>query len=82
MPLYSFRNTKTEEIFEDMMSISAKETFLAENPHIVQEYTSAPAIGDSVRLGLRKPDAGFRDLLKTIKKNTKSYRHKNGINTF
>lgn len=82
MPFYTFLNTETNEIFEDMMSISEKETYLQNNPHIKQEFSSAPAIGDSVRLGLRKPDSGFRDLLKTIKKNTKSYRHKNGINTF
>lgn len=82
MPFYTFFNTETEETFEEMMSISEKEKYLQDNPHIKQEFSSAPAIGDSVRLGLRKPDGGFRDLLKTIKKNTKSYRYKNGINTF
>lgn len=64
-----------------MMSISDKEKYLAENPHIVQEFTNI-SIGDPVRLGLRKPDDTFRDVLRTIKKNTKSYRYKNGINTF
>ena len=81
MPFYTFLNTKTDEVFEDMMSIAAKEQYLVENPHIVQEFTNI-AIGDPVRLGLRKPDDTFRDVLRTIKKNTKSYRYKNGINTF
>jgi hypothetical protein len=82
MPFYTFFNEQTNETFEDMMSISEKEIYLQNNPHIKQEYISAPANLDSVRLGIKKPDAGFRDLLKNIKKNTKSYRNKNGINTF
>ena len=81
MPIYTFINTQTEEVFEDMMSIADKEKYLLENPHINQEFSSI-SIGDSIRLGLQKPDNAFRDLLRTIKKNTKSYRYKNAINTF
>ncbi len=68
MPLYEFRNNETQEVFTKMMSISAMEEFLAENPHIQHHYSSAPAIGDTVRMGMRKPDANFRDMLKHISK--------------
>ena len=83
MPTYTFRNTKTDETFEEIMSISAKEEYLINNPTIVQEIFHSPIPqGDSVRLGFKKPSDGFRDILRTIKKNTKSYRYKNAVNTF
>jgi len=66
MPTYTFRNTKTEEVFEKFMSISDKETFLESNPDLVSIIGNAPAIGDSVRLGIRKPDAGFNEVLSRI----------------
>lgn len=68
MPMYEFIDTNTQEVFTKMMSISTMEQYLAENNHIQIHYSSAPAIGDSVRLGLRKPDQNFRDMLKHISK--------------
>ena len=77
MPTYSMRNTETNEIFEIHLKMSDREPYLAANPHIVQVFTVAPAIGDSVRLGKRKPDMGFREVLQ------KAQVHKhNTINTF
>lgn len=32
--------------------------------------TGAPGLGDSVRLGLRKPDEGFKDVLRKIHDST------------
>jgi hypothetical protein len=40
--------------------------------------TQAPPIGDPHRLGLKKPDAGFRDVLKNIK----SHHKRSNINTW
>lgn len=40
MPLYVFFNELTEEEFEDIMTISEKEKFLKESPHIRQRVTS------------------------------------------
>jgi hypothetical protein len=55
------------------MSISAKEEYLKENPHIVQEiFHTCASQGDPFRLGIRKPDQGFKDILKNIKKVHKS----------
>ena len=68
MPTYRFKNITTGEEHEEFMSISARETYLAEHPELVQMVNGAPAIGDSIRMGLRKPDDAFRDRLKDIKK--------------
>ncbi len=67
MPLYEFRNTETNEVFEKSLSLSERETYLAENPHIKQIHTSGlNAVSDA---GVRNkvPD-GFRDVLRGIKK--------------
>ena len=36
MPTYTFENTKTGKVFDDFMSMSDKETYLEQNPHIKQ----------------------------------------------
>ncbi len=67
MPTYTFVNSETGEEFTRFMTISEMETFLVENTNIKQ-VIGAPAIADPTRLGLRKPDQGFRDVLKKVKK--------------
>ena len=66
MPLYSFRNKDTNEVIEDFMTISERDQFLSRNPEYVQEL-AAPPIGDSVRLGVKRIDNGFNDVLKKAK---------------
>jgi hypothetical protein len=70
MPLYDFRNKDTGEVFEKMMSISAKEDYLAANPNIESLIAGQPAFIDSVRLGVRKTDAGFKEVLQRIHEKT------------
>ena len=82
MPTYDFRDTNTQEEFTKLMSIAAKEEYLAANPHIQQLMTGFLGIGDPVRLGLKKPDASFRDVLKNVKANNRSITTKNTINDF
>jgi hypothetical protein len=84
MPTYDFRDTNTSEEFSKLMSIAAKEEYLAANPHIQQIHvgTGFLGIGDPVRLGLKKPDASFRDVLKNVKANNRSIKTKNTINDF
>ena len=83
MPTYSFRNTETNEEFESIMSMAERESYLQNNPHIKQTIKKAPEIGDSVRLGIRKPDDGFRDVLKNVKHHHGGSRTtKNTINDF
>jgi hypothetical protein len=65
MPIYSFRNNITGEEFEEMMSFSAAEQYLEENPHIERFIGKAPSIiggtGDRT-----KPDDGFKEVLSKI----------------
>lgn len=82
MPTYTFLNTNSGETFTTIMSIAEREEYLKANPHIQQQLISAPALGDSIRLGLKKPDNGFRDRLKEIKKQHSKGITRSTINTF
>lgn len=66
MPTYRFLNNDTGEEFEDFMSIADMQKYLSENKHITQ-IIGAPPLVDPTRLGMKKPDNGFRDVLKKIK---------------
>ena len=80
MPTYKFLNNSTGKEFEDFMSISALDQFLAENPNIVQLVNGAPLIHSG--RGIGKPDSGFRDLLKDMKKKHSQGITRSSINTF
>lgn len=80
MPTYRFKNNDTGEEFEDFMSISALEVFLTENPNITQLVNGAPLISSG--RGMGKPEQGFRDLLKDIKKKHSRGITGSTINTF
>lgn len=69
MPTYSFRNKKTNEEFDVVLSMSELDGYKNDNPHLEQFIKFAPSIADPTRLGLRKPDNGFRDVLKKVKSN-------------
>lgn len=78
MPIYSVKNTDTDEIFEVNMKFSEFENFLQENSNYIQAFIKFPASGDAVRMGKRKPDDNFRDVLRDV-----SHHHRrNSINTF
>lgn len=78
MPSYTFRNKETNEVWVDSMSIDQKQEYLNNNKDIEQVLVPV-AFGDSVRMGVRKPDSNFRDVLKEIKKH---HPRGKGINTF
>jgi len=59
------------------MKISEQKNWLEANPDFEIAHTDI-AIGDPVRLGLRKPDAGFREVLQ----KAKAAHPKGNINTF
>ena len=65
MPTYTFRNKDSEEIFDKIMSWDSREEYLKENPNL-EVLIGAPAMGDVVRLGIRKPDQGFNEVLSKI----------------
>ena len=86
MPSYTFENTENGERFDKILSMAERQEYLEKNPNIKQLIVSPPAISDSVRLGLRKPDDSFRDVLKNVKKHhpgsIKKDGTKNKINTW
>ena len=67
MPTYTFRDKNTDEIFDKIMSWDARQKYLEENPNL-EVVMGAPAMGDSVRLGIRRNDDGFREVLSKISK--------------
>ncbi len=77
MPTYTFRDIITN-IDEDIyMKMSDIDEYLAKNPTKNKIITSASIIS-GIQSGTNKPDANFRDLLRTIKKNNR----RSTINTF
>ena len=66
MPTYTFENTKTGEVYDDMMSISEKEAFLEKNPHIQQRITSVNIVSGIVGMGRMKNDDGWREVQSKI----------------
>jgi len=80
MPTYRFLNNETGEEYESFMSISELDVYLNENPNITQLVNGAPMIHSG--RGMAKPDQGFRDLLKNIKKESQRGITRSTINTF
>ena len=80
MPTYKFLDNVTGEEHLDFMSISALDEYLTTNPHITQLVNGAPLISSG--RGMGKPENGFRDLLKDIKKRNQRGISRSNINTF
>lgn len=78
MPTYNFINTETGEQYSEFMSMSEREKYLKENPHVTQTVAMPPVISGANL----KPDEGFRDLLKEMKKKHSQGITKSTINTF
>ncbi len=66
MPIYEFKNHDTEEVFTKFMSIAEKEEYLKGNNNIQSHFSTFPGIGDSVRLGIKQPDIGWKEVLQKI----------------
>ena len=65
MPTYNFKNTKTGEEWEEFFTLSGKDLFLEQNPHIKQTPSmfsiSASGTGDRI-----KTDSGWKENLSRI----------------
>lgn len=77
MPLYTFRDTRTEAEFDMSMSIAELDDYLSEHPHLVQIITSGTKIVHERGTNLKVSD-GFREALSKVKEtytinNIKSY---------
>jgi hypothetical protein len=67
MPTYDFVNNETGEEFELFMSMSAREQYLKDNPHI-QQIVGATATVSGVSITGKIPD-GFKDVLSKVAEN-------------
>ncbi len=76
MPTYTFINTETKEEFDIFLSWSERDDYLENNTQLSQVIRYAPSIGYN---DAKKPDEGFRDILRDIKKGSGAG---NDINTF
>ena len=65
MPIYTFENTETGEVYDDMMSIADMEKFLKKNKHIKQRLTTIN-ISSGVQGVNMKNDGGWKDNLSRI----------------
>ncbi len=63
MPTYTFENTKSGKVFDEYMSISDRETYLEQNPHIKQLITKINIVSGT---GGIKNDSGWKDNLQRI----------------
>ena len=72
MPTYVFKNTETGEIFEKNLKMSEFDNYKVQNPTHQRYYDSdnVPAMADPVRVGVRKPDSGFKEVLQKIHEKT------------
>lgn len=66
MPTYQFENVQSGEIQEFHMKISELDDFKSNNPQLKQVHLTPFEIGDTIRMGIKKPDQSFRELLKHI----------------
>ena len=69
MPTYVFRNKETGEVIEHIMKIAELDVFRENNPHL-ETVIHAPAFCDPVRVGARKMDTGFKEVLQRIHEKT------------
>lgn len=66
MPMYEFLNENTGLVEDHLVKMSELFNFTQDNPHLSKTVRTAPAIGDSVRLGIKKNDAGWREVLQRV----------------
>jgi hypothetical protein len=66
MPTYRFRNKETNEIFDVIMRMSEYDQYKETNPTHERYHDTPIPMGDPVRLGVRKKDSGFKEVLQKI----------------
>ena len=66
MPLYDFRNKETGEVTTKMMSISSREDFLHENPHLEQVILRAPPITSGHTSVAKMAGDEFKSVLQNV----------------
>jgi len=67
MPTYEFKNTKTGEVFEKLMSYDNKVKFLEENPDVKSHYTTLNIDHDGGKSILSRAGSGWKEVQDRIK---------------
>jgi hypothetical protein len=80
VPTYNFYDTKMDKYFQLFMKMSERGEFLKENPDILQMPTTGVFMHSG--RGMQKPEEGFRDLLREMKKKNSKGFYRSTINTF
>lgn len=65
MPTYEFRNKETGEVTEKFMSMSAREQYLLDNPHLEPTMTQAPSVNGDPLSGNQHRRA-FKEVLNKV----------------
>ena len=77
MPIYIFKNTKTNKTYEEFLSMSEREQYLKDNPEVIQVPTAPNIVGG---VGGIRTDDGFKEVLSKISEahptSTLAQRHK------
>jgi hypothetical protein len=67
MPTYTFKDTKSGEVFEKFMSMSALDTYMEENPHIIRHHEGAgPAFAYNLKSLDQRTSNGWKEVLSKI----------------
>lgn len=78
MPSYTFESKTTGEQHTVVLSFAERDEYEKNHPDLFQVISRSPLI-DPTKLGLKKPDDGFREVLRRIQSN---HPLSNGINSF
>jgi len=78
MATYTFKNKDTGDVEEHKFSVHKHTEFKQNNPHLEQIHLTFPGLGDLVRMGMKGPDDGFREVLSKIKEKTGGRRNNLG----
>lgn len=73
MPLYNYKCESCNHEFEKVLKIAEMHQPSQEpcpscghQGNVIKTISGAPSLGDSVRLGIRKPDQGFKEVMQRI----------------
>lgn len=68
MPTYTFKNKNTGEEEEHRMKIAEYDQFKLDNPHLERfiRPQDLPGFGCPVRLGIRKTDDGWKEVISKV----------------
>lgn len=68
MPTYDFKDRKTGKVRKEFLWMHEFDAFVEANPHLEHIGVYSPPIGDPMRLGVKKTDKGFQEVLGKMKK--------------